>query len=543
MLSPCGKGIGTRGDAVKGWGPMKSERKIWFGTAARGFVLAVIVAGAVALGPFLKAEDSGTPGRAVRLSNVEGQVQLSQGNMVLAAQALANTPLFEGTQITTSDDGRAEIQFEDGSVARISPNSSLTLGVLRQQGNSNETEMVLDSGLAYFELQGGASPIKVRFDGSEVSGSGFTVLRVNLDNPPGELSVFSGNAHLEGGNNLALDLHGGESVKLNSVDAGNYVLSEAIEPNSWDAWNSDRDQALTSQEADRTAATNSVPNLNNPAWSDLDANGNWYNVPGQGYVWSPYEAESAGWDPYGCGSWVFTRGFGYVWVSCESWGYMPYASGAWSYYDGFGWGWAPGFGGPWWAGGGWFLNVNNPPFRYRPPNRPRGIPVRPGSGSPIRAGGRYEPYPVVAVNRMRDTGSGPTVRARNAPVELAGNPVQPLKPLAPRQVYNSGSLGGVNRPLGYVGTGGGVRYGYASTPNAGVSGRPNTWYTPRAYSGQAPSRPSTYSPSYTPRASAPSRSYSAPSAPAASHPSGGGGYSGGGGGGAARGGGGGGSHH
>jgi len=110
---------------------------------------------------------------------------------------------------------------------------------------------------------------------------------------------FSGNAHLEGGNSLALDLHGGESVNLNGIDQGNYALSEAIEPDSWDAWNSDRDQALTSQEAVRTQATTSAPNSNNPAWSDLDANGNWYNVQGQGYVWSPYEGESAGWDPYG----------------------------------------------------------------------------------------------------------------------------------------------------------------------------------------------------------------------------------------------------
>ena len=59
---------------------------------------------------------------------MEGQVQLSQGNTVLAAQAVVNTPLFEGTEIKTSDDGRAEIQFEDGSIARVSPDSSLTLG-------------------------------------------------------------------------------------------------------------------------------------------------------------------------------------------------------------------------------------------------------------------------------------------------------------------------------------------------------------------------------------------------------------------------------
>jgi len=62
---------------------------------------------------------SGQPGRAARLSTVDGQVQVAQGGQVLADHAIANTPLFEGTELTTGNDGRAEVQFDDGSVARI----------------------------------------------------------------------------------------------------------------------------------------------------------------------------------------------------------------------------------------------------------------------------------------------------------------------------------------------------------------------------------------------------------------------------------------
>jgi hypothetical protein len=535
----------------------------WFGpvVGVLGFGLAAAM---LTSGPGLMAQNAGPAARAVRLSNVEGQVQLSQGNTVLAAQALVNTPLFEGTEIKTSEDGRAEIQFEDGSIARVSPSSSLILGELRQQGDSSDTLLVLNSGLGYFELQGDTSTdhIRVQFDGNTVTTSGFSVLRVNLDNPPGEVAVFSGNAHLEGGNTIALDLHGGESVKLNGADPGNYALSEAIEPDSWDAWNSDRDQALTSQEADRTAATNSVPNSNNPAWSDLDANGNWYNVPGQGNVWSPYEAQNSGWDPYGCGSWVSTPAYGYAWASCEPWGFMPYASGIWNYYDGFGWGWAPGLGVPWWGGGGWGFNVGNAPFKYHPPNRPRGVPIRPGDGGPIRAGGRYEPNPVIAVNRLHDTTVGPPIRVRGAPVTVAGNTVQPLRPIASRPTY-AGEFSGGTRPVTNPGTGGGVRYGYIQSPNAGVYGRPANGNT----AGGAPRYPAYYG-GYSARPSAPpsrggsggggasaSRSYGGSgggSNSGASHSSGGG-FSGGaapsagGGGGASHGGGGGGGggggHH
>jgi ferric-dicitrate binding protein FerR (iron transport regulator) len=524
---------------------MKSNSSDLRSRRVRPFSLGVIAAGILTLSSWALAQEAspvappgapagqqaGPAARAVRLSSVDGQVQITQGNQVLASPALANTPLFEGTQISTSDDGRAEIQMEDGSVARISPNSSLTLGTLSLQGNTADTELVLNSGLAYFEMQGDtqAKPMRVRFGDDVATSTGYTVLRINLDYPPGEVAVFSGNVHVEGGTSLALDLHGGESVKLNGPDSGNYVVAETIEPDSWDTWNSDRDQALTAQEADRTEATNSVPNSSNPAWSDLDANGNWYNVPGQGYVWSPYEAGAGNWDPYGCGSWTWTPRFGYIWVSCEQWGYMPYASGTWGFYDGLGWGWAPGLGGPWWGGAGWGFNFGPTPVRYRPPHRPVGGP-RPGGGSPIRAGGRYQPYPVVAVNRVQNGLGGVPVHVRNAPVTVGGNTVQPLRPVSARPVYGGQfaggqSAGGVNH--GSVGNGGanpGARYGYAP----GSSGRASMPPPSSAY------RPTTHYGSYSaPHYSAPSRpSYSAPPA---SHPSGGGGapHGGGGGGGGA----------
>jgi hypothetical protein len=73
-----------------------------------------------------------------------------------------------------------------------------------------------------------------------------------MDTPPGGLAVFSGNVHLQVANSSAgptvsVDLHGGESITLNAADPSQYNLAESIEPNSWDAWNSDRDQALTSR--------------------------------------------------------------------------------------------------------------------------------------------------------------------------------------------------------------------------------------------------------------------------------------------------------
>jgi hypothetical protein len=408
-------------------------------------ILGLAVCGSLAAG-HAWADDAAPAARAIRLSSVDGQVQLSQGKQLLANPALVNTPLFEGSLLTTGDDGRAEIQFEDGSVVRLSPNSSLTLSALRGQGSSAEADVALESGLAYFELQGAgqAGTINVKFADATVTGSGVTVLRVSLDNAPGELAVFSGNAHLERGSALSLDLHGGESVALNGSDASRYNLTESIEPDSWDTWNTDRDEALSAEGTARTGATKGFADAGNPAWSDLDANGSWYNVPDQGYIWSPTDAASAGFDPYGNGYWMWTPGYGDIWVSGYEWGYTPFQCGMWNYYDAFGWGWAPGLNGcqPWWGGGGYGINVGVFPVRYHLPIRPtRPLPMPPGGG-----GGPRKPFPLIPVNRHGGGEGTLPARDRTGVVSIAGYTVQALHPISPRPQYDhSASAVGVSR--------------------------------------------------------------------------------------------------
>ena len=465
--------------------------------------LAVLVVGTISLSSLAWAEDGAQGARAVRLSSVDGKVQLSLNNQVMADQAVVNVPLFEGTQVVTADDGKAEIQFEDGSVARVSPNSSLTLKVLRGQGTSSQTELVLDGGLGYFELQSTeqSGTIKVRFGESVVTASGFTVMRIDVDNPPGTLAVFSGNAHLERGSAVVIDMHGGESVTLNASDVTGYNLAESIEPDSWDSWNQDRDQSLTAEAAAQTGAATSYVNNNSPAWNDLDANGTWYDVPGQGNVWSPYEASSSGWDPYGNGNWIFNPGYGYIWASGYPWGFMPYQCGAWNYYNNFGWGWAPGMGGcqPWWGyggGGGGYFGPNigmgfrgyHPPARPREPHGPRG----PGGAN----GGR--PFPVVGVvrNPSRGGGSGLPPRDRNTPIVIAGHTAQPIHPLPqpvrpgfgrPGQGFGNRTApidSGANRGTNPGAISGGARPGRGPEPvGGGGNGVVRPGYTPHPGAG------------------------------------------------------------
>jgi hypothetical protein len=448
----------------------------------------------------VRGDDGAAPGaRAVRLSSVDGQVQLSQSGQVVTDHAVANTPLFEGAQLTTGEDGRTEIQFEDGSVARIPPDSSLTITALKATGG---TELELTSGMGFFEIKDGnqGNPMVVRFAGSSVTVTGFTVLRVKLDKSPGELAVFSGNAHLDGQAGQ-VDVHGGESVSLSGL-----AVAESIEPDSWDAWNGDRDQALTASEAGQTEATQGLPNSGNPAWGDLNSNGTWYNVPDQGYVWSPYEASNPEWDPYGSGSWVDEPGYGYTYVSGEPWGYMPYQCGAWNWYNTFGWGWAPGMCQPWWGTGGWFFTIGNYPPWYRLPFRPirrRG----PRPGEPRAVG----PRQVIPVRRTAGVSPDAVLPKREpgTPIRIGGVIARPLQPIMPRQVYSPEP--GTPRPgIGPVEAGG--------TPQPVVT-RPVYAPTP------APQR-GTYAPAPTPGTGSSGGYHPAPvtprpAPPGNSHPSGG----------------------
>ncbi len=480
--------------------------------------------------------------RAVRLTGVEGQVRVVQDGQVIADPAYNNLPLFEGSTVTTGNDGQAEVQLEDGSLARLSPNTEMVFSVLHKQGAANLTEIVLDRGLGYFELQPStaAASLKVHYGETTFASSSFSVIRVNDDTPPGALAVFSGAIHLDRGS-LQLDLHSGQSLSFdaaNPTDAGKYAVTESIDPDSWDNWNADRDQFLSAEVAEKTAADGQFQSSAGTA--DLDAYGNWYDVPGQGYIWSPFEAISSGasWDPYGYGHWVYYPRYGYVWVSGYAWGYSPFQCVMWNYYDTFGWGWAPGGGcNPWYGGygDGWYSNIGVFPPGYRIPKRPLPGPIRP---RPI--GGKAAPASVFAVDRRSsERPKTPAIGGRAEPVEIAGHMVEPMHPLAPRPSYDRAGNLAIGRAAGSTALNSGSGRAAIGTgahpvyPGSSVSGfRPGQTHIATGYS--APGHPPSGSSGGSHFASAPSGG--------GGHPSGSGGGGGGGGGHASGGGGGGGSH-
>ncbi|MGO4514771.1 FecR domain-containing protein [Terriglobus sp. 2YAB30_2] len=402
----------------------------------RGILVAlfVVVCGVIGLAGQQSAPAPGM--RAARLSLVQGNVQVLYGDNTQIGEAQANLPLIEGQRIVTADDGQAEIEFEDGSIVRLTPQSALTLVRMNTDQGKYLTQLSLDQGMAYFELriadQNGYFLKAGTASLTPVENSSF---RVSLDQAPVEVAVMQGSLHVEREGGYSANIRTGEQFEPDAADSGRYFLSKSVRQDSWDNWNEERDQAAASEAAQRTEARNDYAQDSGYGWSDLDANGNWYDLPGYGRVWQPPMAVDMSWDPYGYGNWVWYPGYGYIWASGYGWGWTPFYCGSWSYWDSFGWGWMPAGGCRRWGwgyGGGsvWTVNVINPPRVWQPIRRPIPGPIGPGGVHPI-VPVRRGPIQVHPIGR-RDP----------RPVMFAGKQIDPLRPVGGPYTPRGGSAVG-----------------------------------------------------------------------------------------------------
>ena len=86
--------------------------------------------------------------RAARLSFLQGDVIVDHLDNTAGDPAQINMPLAEGSRLTTGENGQAEVEFEDGSVVRLTPNSSLGLtGLSIDPAENFHTQLTVLHGL------------------------------------------------------------------------------------------------------------------------------------------------------------------------------------------------------------------------------------------------------------------------------------------------------------------------------------------------------------------------------------------------------------
>ena len=304
--------------------------------------------------------------RMVRLSSVEGDVVVDRDIGQGYEKAFLNLPITEGTKLQTKDDGRAEVEFEDGSTVRITPDTVISFLQLTMEDSGGKTSTIhVQEGTAYISfLASKGDQLKLTFGKETVSFTRAAHLRLEMGDAEATLSVFKGDIEVAGTFGKT-DVASRQSLTFDLADQSRYTLAKDLEQDPYDSWDK---QALAYQQR---YATNPSYNGFSPytyGTSDLNYYGSFSNIAGYGWMWQPYFV-GAGWDPFMNGAWAFYPGFGYSWVSGYPWGWTPYNSGAWMFLPGYGWMWQSGG----WGGLGMFPTIINPPLGYvspRPPNIP-----------------------------------------------------------------------------------------------------------------------------------------------------------------------------
>src|SRR6202166_1566726 len=128
--------------------------------------------------------------RIVRLSDVQGSVQIDKNTGLGFENAFLNLPITQGAQVTTHDRGRAEIEFEDGSTLRLTPNTTVefsTLGL--SDGGKRASVINLVEGMAYVNWLG-KDDFSLNFSREKISLDPSAHFRVDTSTDVASLAVF-----------------------------------------------------------------------------------------------------------------------------------------------------------------------------------------------------------------------------------------------------------------------------------------------------------------------------------------------------------------
>jgi len=299
--------------------------------------------------------------RIVRLSYIEGGVQISHGTGGAYEKAIVNLPITEGAKLKTAD-GRAEVEFEDGSTLRIVADSTVEFSQLSlRDSGARVSELKITSGTAYVNFTGTKNDeFSVRFEDKKIMLARAAHLRIILGDEDSSLAVFKGLVQVDSPSG-AIDVKKNQTVSFD-LDSNQYKVAKNIQETPYDSWDDQQNEYHTRY------AAKSYNSYSPYAYgtTDLSYYGNFFNAPGYGMMWQPYLA-GAGWDPFMDGAWAFNSGFGFGWVSAYPWGWTPYHYGTWVFLPGYGWAWQPG--GVWTT---WYSQplVRNAPKSFTVPRAP-----------------------------------------------------------------------------------------------------------------------------------------------------------------------------
>jgi hypothetical protein len=309
--------------------------------------------------------------RIIRLSLVQGDVRFARvthGDPLTDSKAVweaaeLNLPVRQGFVLAT-DNGRAEVEFENGAMAFLKENTVLEFYDLSLEDGARTTRLVLRQGSASFYVNPASG------DYFSVTGGDFTVeanqrARFRLDNYDDGSRVEALGGHISVlQNEKTTPLSKGQSLSVKAGKASSLSVGALPDEDDFDQWVSGRIDTVSTATASAAQYTSSASYA--PGFADLYSYGSWFSCGGSGYGWRPFGV-GASWSPFAGGQWILDPTYGWTYMSAQPWGWAPYHYGGWLFDAGC---------------GGWFYS---PPAFY-------GIPTRPGRRIPPRI---HPPHPVI----------------------------------------------------------------------------------------------------------------------------------------------------
>ena len=327
--------------------------KVWPHLAIIAIVIAIVAGVGVAW--WMKREPAASAKEvpnAARIQRVEGDVAVSNAQEAAEGAnagsdqwiaATANQPFSVGDRIYTRENSRASLAFTGRNFARLNPNTSLDVLTLEDR----RTQLALRDGGAMFDVgylgQGDLFEVATPYGAVDFQQPG--LYNVGIDNGQVLVSVLSGLAQVVGlggsgqiskGEMLTLIGQTAADVVLSQIDGrdAGYLVDDYYAyqyPQYYDGRYRDYNVYANDPyyfDPYRRNVSYQYVNSYVPGLYDLDYYGDWQNLSGYGYAWTP--RVDAGWAPYQMGHWMTDYPYGPTWVSSEPWGYAPYHYGRWA---------------------------------------------------------------------------------------------------------------------------------------------------------------------------------------------------------------------
>lgn len=284
--------------------------------------------------------------RIVRLSEVKGEAQLDRNTGRGFEAAFANLPIVQGAQLRTAE-GVAEVEFEDNSSLRLTPNTTVAFPRLgRNPAGATLSDIQVLKGTVYVSLAGNkpkspaeAAQFTLTFgnaaDAQTLTLNPSSHIELAVGAPTSRLAVFDGSVEVQRASG-PVTVGKKKELVFNPSDQSAPTLLTKIEKTPFDDW--DKQQAEYHQ---RYASASAFGGASGYGISDLNYYGSFVDLPGCGSMWRPYFA-SAAFDPFANGTWAWYPGAGYSWVSPYPWAWTPFHYGSWQQCGASGWGWRPG---------------------------------------------------------------------------------------------------------------------------------------------------------------------------------------------------------